>query len=85
MTSDNGTDDPSERDTLPPESLEAQVMALQAAIAELNSATIVTRRAAERCVEVSSRLLERIRHDELRAADRDQRLDRLERHVGIAS
>lgn len=76
---------PGDRDTLPPQTIEAQLADLQAALAESNALAILSRNASERCTDVSMRLLQRLRDDELRAADLTKRVARVEEYVGLAA
>lgn len=69
----------------PPLTLEAMLAEVQGALAESNALSILSREASEKCTNVCLRLLQRLRDDELRVADVTRRVDRLERHLGLAA
>jgi hypothetical protein len=83
--------DPRERETLPPpeprstgdllEDLEVTIAEVNAASLQAKHAADCARAAADRCTDQVVQLIQRIRENEAREADRDQRIYNLERDV----
>ncbi len=85
--SDQRDTDPSELDgdrkTDPPESLEAQVRMLEAAVGELRAAQLLVKAASERCANACTAVVVALHQVLEDKADYARRLNHVERFVGL--
>ncbi len=82
---DTDADELGDRKTDPPPGIEQQIAKLEAAIGEMHAASLLTRRAAERCADECTALLVYVQHEARSRDAQERRITHIERELGLAA